>query len=91
MLRLGHKYCFKAYRAEALERFTDAFGADWDTVVISDHGEIDTEKMHMDDSHSWSDVVNLGYDLSLNKSLPLIYFNAIAHEQYPVGSFSVSL
>ncbi|KAF6749416.1 hypothetical protein DFP72DRAFT_818896 [Ephemerocybe angulata] len=87
MLRLGHKYSFRSYRAEALERFLDAFGPDWDTIMVTDDGTIDTERMHMDDSHSWSDVVNLAYDLRLNQALPLIYFNAIAHTSYPAYLF----
>jgi hypothetical protein len=88
MLRLGHKYCFKPYRQEALERFVDAFGSDWDTVVINDEGDIDTDKMRMDDAHSWSDVVNLAFDLRIRQSLPLVCFNAIAHKDYPVGSIT---
>lgn len=86
MLRLGHKYCFKSYRQEAIERFVDAFGPDWDTVVINDQGEIDTDKMLMDDAHSWSDVVNLTFDLQIKQALPLVCFNAIAHKDYPVGA-----
>ncbi|KAJ3510331.1 hypothetical protein NMY22_g16007 [Coprinellus aureogranulatus] len=83
MLRLGHKYCFRSYRQEALDRFVDALGPDWDTVVINDQGDIDTDKMHMDDAHSWSDVVNLTFDLQIRQALPLVCFNAIAHKDYP--------
>lgn len=87
MLRLGHKYCFRTYQQEALERFVDAFGPDWDTVVINDEGDIDTDKMFMDDAHSWSDVVNLAFDLQIKQALPLLYFNAIAHRDYPAYLF----
>ena len=85
MLRLGHKYNFATYRDEAASRLQDAFGPDWDTVIVNEIGAINTDKIFMDEAHSWSDVINLACDLRLDKTLPLIYYNAIAHKHYPVS------
>lgn len=85
MLRLGHKYNFATYREEALSRLEDAFGPDWETVIVNETGDINTDRISMDEAHSWSDVLNLAYDLRLDVMLPLIYYNAIAHKHYPVS------
>ncbi|KAJ2918707.1 hypothetical protein MD484_g1691, partial [Candolleomyces efflorescens] len=85
MLRLGHKYNFATYKEEALSRLEDAFGSDWDTVIVNSTGDIGTDGISMDEAHSWSDVLNLAYDLRLDVILPLLYYNAIAHKQYPVS------
>lgn len=90
MLRLGHKYNFATYREEAASRLQDAFGPDWETVIVKETGDIHTDRIYMDDSHSWSDVINLAHDLRLDRTLPLIYYNAIAHKNYPVSSFPLS-
>lgn len=90
MLRLGHKYGFEAWKEEAVlqleKRFPGENASPWFKADWPQDKSSNPLVLHPDDT--FCDLVNVAYQMRLNKCLPSMFLIAIVLQDWPVGVLS---
>ncbi|KAH6911817.1 hypothetical protein BKA70DRAFT_1079137, partial [Coprinopsis sp. MPI-PUGE-AT-0042] len=88
MLRLGHKYGFEAWKEEAVLQFKKLFPHKKDSLWFEACWPPKNGTLVLDPDDSFCDLVNLAYQMRLNKCLPSMFLVAIVLPDWPSALFA---